>query len=151
MSVRVERLGDDGSVNMAHLQGRMDAYTCQGIFESLKARITSDSPNLVLDLSGLELLASSGIGIILKLQGRVEGLGGEFVICNSSTIVQKVMDVMKMSDVMTIYETSDEALQHFGLLDDSASHDSEAYEEDESAQDEDFAGDESWEEDEGKE
>lgn len=115
MSVRIRTAEGDSSVNIGAVTGKLDAFTCQEIFDSLNARLSGTAPNLVLDLSELDLLASSGIGIILKLQGKSQALGGEVVICSPNTIVEKVLNVMNMSQVLKIFEAEHEALGHFGI------------------------------------
>jgi anti-sigma B factor antagonist len=46
--------------------------------------------HVIVDLAGVRLVDSAGIGVLLSLERRVRAAGGEFVLTNASAHVRRV-------------------------------------------------------------
>lgn len=65
---------------------------------------------LVLDLSNVKMITSSGIGIFLNIH---QSLKSQFTLTGANSDVKKVLDLTKVTSVITLYDTVDAALSHF--------------------------------------
>jgi anti-sigma B factor antagonist len=96
------------------------------IFE-LKGRIISDNDlvepnnllnslkdwNIVFDLTQLTHTNSSGIAFMVKSMTRARINNGDVVLLNPNSGLSKLFEITKMHEVFTIYETLDDAKNHF--------------------------------------
>ena len=90
---------DDAVV--ASVRGEIDADNCEGLGERL-LEDTSDVSRLVVDLSGLTFIDSSGISELLRTSETADERGQQFEIRNPSTTVYRVLEITGL-------------LSHFGL------------------------------------
>jgi len=67
------------------------------------------SQNLMLDLSKITFIDSSGLGVILGRYRRVKGNQGQVVIYGTKPAVEKIFAVSGISSLMTLCETEKEA------------------------------------------
>ena len=85
---------------IAHIKGDLDHHTAaplrKGIDRSMKVYECRD---LILDLSGVDFMDSSGIGIALGRYKKLAKTGGKICIAGSSPYIDKVLD---MAGVFTI-------------------------------------------------
>ncbi len=65
---------------------------------------------MVLDLSGVKTITSSGIGIFLSIN---QSLKSGFRIAGPSAEVKKVLELTKLTSVIDIFETIDIAVKSF--------------------------------------
>ena len=75
-----------------------------------QAIVERNIKKLVLDLSDVKLITSSGIGIFLNIN---KSLNSQFLLATPSEEVRNVLDLTKISTVITIFDTVDEALKAF--------------------------------------
>jgi anti-sigma B factor antagonist len=67
----------DGDVAVLHIRGELDALSCTDIRPVLDAIVEDGKRNVVVNLSELQLIDSSGVGAIVSLYKRVRANGGE--------------------------------------------------------------------------
>ena len=78
--------------------------------KSKKMLVNNDSNNLVLDLSQVPYIDSSGIGYILSLFKFIRSQGGRLVIANPNEKIKKVFEITKMTEVFQMYESVEKAV-----------------------------------------
>ena len=93
----------------------------------LKGRILSDSDllepnniltalndwNIIFDLEQLTHTNSSGIAFMVKSMTRARINNGDVVLLNPNSGLSKLFEITKMHEVFTIYETLENAKNHF--------------------------------------
>src|SRR5580704_8620240 len=72
------------------LSGELDASTCRGLVEQLQGPTGS---LVVVDLSGLTFMDSSGLGAIHVARRRAIDDGGMLVLCRPQPIVHRVLQL----------------------------------------------------------
>lgn len=101
---------DDGITHVV-LSGRLDTTAAeelgQDIFDATAGR---DQPAIV-DVSGIEFLASMGIGLLLANSKRLTKAGYKLVILNPQGMVDVVLKASRLDKVMAIAYDLDAALQ----------------------------------------
>jgi anti-anti-sigma factor len=81
-----------------------------GVIDLQFSAIAGSHRGVVVDLAGVSFLASIGIRTLLPGAKAVQGRGGCFVLLNPVEQVERVLDVMGMTDLMPIYHDHEAAL-----------------------------------------
>ena len=68
---------------------------------------------LVLDLSRLRFVDSSGMGAILSCLRQLTAKGGDLKLCGMSRQVRTVFELVRMHRILDIYGTAEEAVRAF--------------------------------------
>ena len=85
----------------------------QEMNETLHRLIDEGKKNIVADMSGVSLVTSSGIGIMISAYTTMKNAGGEIKFCQISDKVRGVLSITKLDGVFDYFETVDEALKSF--------------------------------------
>ncbi|HME25982.1 MAG TPA: STAS domain-containing protein [Acetobacteraceae bacterium] len=91
------------------LDGRLDITGAHEIDLQFNA-IAGSHRGVVVDLAGVSFLASIGIRTLLLGAKAVQRRGGCLVLLNPAEEVERVLDVMGVTDLMPIYRDSEAAL-----------------------------------------
>ena len=105
-------LGDDG-ITRAVVCGEVHQADFLQADEPLSRHLGAEGYHevLLVDLSGVTTLDSSGVSWLLLCQKRFRAAGGDFVLPSLSPFVQQLFDVLKMHLVLTIAEDESAALE----------------------------------------
>lgn len=72
--------------------------------------LLTKSHDVVFDLTGLEFIDSSGLGVLLACMRRIKTTGNELKLCALHPTVQSIVKLVRMNRILGIYETRGEAL-----------------------------------------
>lgn len=100
---------DDGIVVLA-IRGSMDLTTAPVLRDSLVRLIDRGNTRLVLELSGVELIDSIGLGVVVGLVHRLRPHSGSLVIASPSQQARTVLEITQITRVVPPYETTEVAL-----------------------------------------
>jgi len=92
--------GSQGIV--AQLAGTLGALDAESLEQKLMKVIGSEPRRVVLDLSGLSMLGSAGIGALLKLKRRVELVGGQFFLASVPKPIEEILVFAKLNRLFTV-------------------------------------------------
>ena len=67
--------------------------------------------NVIVDLYNVEYIASDTIGAILSGNSMINKAGGKLVLCRPSSYVSKIFEIVKLSDVLPILSTYEDAVE----------------------------------------
>lgn len=67
--------------------------------------------NLIIDLSRVPYLDSSGVGVVLSLFKFMRNRDGSLSIAGPNEKITRVFDVTKMTEIIPVYATLEEAMQ----------------------------------------
>lgn len=99
------------------LVGELDYSECAA-FRMTIDRILKDSPaSTVVDLSRLDYLDSSGLGLLLSLSKEYSAHGGRLVLVTNDA-VNNILDLTRLSGIFSTAASMDEATQ---MIEDTAS------------------------------
>ena len=82
-----------GDVNVIKLVGRLDVKAARDA-EDAFTDVANQAPNIVLDMSELEYIASAGLRILKRLRGDVRANGGKLTVRN---VQDDVMEILEMT------------------------------------------------------
>ena len=87
----------------AKILGDIDHHCAKYIRERIDSAIFEFKPGTVfLDLSAVEFMDSSGLGLILGRYNTSSELGAEFIICSPSASVKKVLELAGIERIIKI-------------------------------------------------
>jgi anti-anti-sigma factor len=92
--------GPTGVVRL-RLSGAVDLASRDELFSSGKG-VLSDSSNLVLNLSDVQFMDSTGIGTLIDLAREAEELGRSFAIEDPSQRVLRILTLTGLQDAWTV-------------------------------------------------
>ena len=98
---------DVGGMTVVEVTGEIDVYTASVLRERLAALVDEGRTDLVVDLTPVGFMDSTGLGVLKK----VRGLGGRLQLVIDSERLLKVFHITALTQVFTIHETVDAALE----------------------------------------
>ena len=82
----------EGRVRTAELRGEVDHHRARGLMRELETLVDTTAPReLILDLSGVTFMDSSGIAVLLRAYKRTAELGGTVSVRNVPEQAGKVL------------------------------------------------------------
>lgn len=98
------------SALIVYLHGEIDQYAAAELKERIDIEIEhSPKKNLIIDLTHVELMDSSGIGLIVGRYKVITAIGGKIALCSASKSVQKMLGLSGIGKIVNYYETAAEA------------------------------------------
>lgn len=90
----------------------LDAERSKGFRKSIKEKLEGQK-RVVLDLSELVFVDSSGLGVLIACLRQVSAAGGDLKLCGLSAQVRALFELVRMHRLFSIYNTRDEAMRAF--------------------------------------
>ncbi|MGM0549417.1 MAG: STAS domain-containing protein [Bacillota bacterium] len=80
--------------------------------EEAKNRLSTEEKikNLLIDLSQVSYLDSSGVGVLLSLFKFMRNRSGSMAIANANDKIRRVFEVTKMTEIISVYDNVEQAL-----------------------------------------
>ena len=112
MEVKMEyNVEEKGGVLVVALIGRLVAACTEEVMEAITPRMARTRTKMVLDLSRMSHIDSSGLGMLVKLLHRATDKGGVVKIACLQSHPRIVFDITKAYRVFEIYDSVDAALK----------------------------------------
>lgn len=109
----VQGIGDVTVVNFTS-HSLLDAAEITRIAEELYGLVeVKDKRKMVLDFSGVKLLSSQTIGVLLSLQKKLGPLKGKVVFCGMKPDLKKVFEITGLVKMFEFYPDETKALAAF--------------------------------------
>jgi len=102
-----------GDVNVISLSGRLDAYAANDVERELDSLITAGQVCLVVDLSHLEYISSSGLRVLLAGIKRVKKEQGDIRLASLQPYVKEVFDIAGFTQLFQMFDKEEEAVKSF--------------------------------------
>ena len=110
MDIPVENVGDVAVVTVP--VDELDAGNTAE-FKRDMAPVLEAHAKVVLDLSRLRFIDSSGLGSFLSCLRKVNARGGDLKLCRMSKQVRTVIELVRMHRMLDIFGSSEEAVRAF--------------------------------------
>ncbi|MEN1975541.1 STAS domain-containing protein [Cellulomonas sp. P4] len=109
MDVSVASRTVDGRT-VVDVTGEIDVYTAPALRERLTSLVDAGHTDLVVNLTDVRFMDSTGLGLLVGVLKRVRGLDGRLQLVIDSERLLKVFRITALTQVFTIRETVAEAL-----------------------------------------
>jgi anti-sigma B factor antagonist len=105
----------EGSVAVLTLKGKMmGGPEMKDLHDHVKSLMSEGSKNVVIDLSKVKWLNSSGLGALMGALTTLRGEGGDLKLANTSEKIQSLLMITKLMSIFETYETIEQAVAAFG-------------------------------------
>ncbi len=98
------------SPNLVALDGEIDLHVSPGIAAALKALTDKKAKPLVVDMSQVTYIDSSGLAVLIEAMQNAEGYGGKFALAALQESVRPIFEIARLDQVFKIYPDVDSAL-----------------------------------------
>lgn len=107
-------LENTGGATIISLTGRLDELATAEVDQAFTRTLNEDKGGIIVDLSGVEYISSSGLRILLMLSRAVKKQDRDLRLCNLSPFVAEVFEISNFSAMFDIYNDIAVARQGFG-------------------------------------
>lgn len=96
--------------NVLPLDGEIDLHVSPAIAASLSDMVQHRPANLVVDLSRVTYIDSSGLAVLIEAMQNVAGYGGKFALAGLQDAVLPIFEIARLDQVFRIFPDVDAAL-----------------------------------------
>ncbi len=100
----------DDNRGLIVLKGEVDIYTAPRFKEDLLALIDEGMTDILVDLTGVEFIDSTALGVLIGGVKRLHPLDGHLVLVAHSRPVLKILAITGLDQVFSIYPDREQAL-----------------------------------------
>jgi anti-sigma B factor antagonist len=100
-----------GRVTTLALSGELDLVSSPALQRSMDKLAHSDTELIVVDLSALEFMDSTGLHLLLRAQQQAQEAGRRFALVRGPDQVQRVFNLTGMADTLTIVDSVEQLLE----------------------------------------
>lgn len=108
MTIQVDYKNDSAVVRL--LEGRVDVRSTDSIRMEVAAILEDHRGPLIIDLSEVQNIDSSGIGALAGIAKRMDE-GQSYAIAGVNDAIRKVFAMTRLDQVLTVHKTVDDALR----------------------------------------
>jgi anti-sigma B factor antagonist len=96
--------------NVLALEGEIDLHVSPRVAASLNEKIRDRPPLLVVDLTGVTYIDSSGLAVLIEGMQKVEEYRGRFALAGLQDSVRPIFEIARLDQVFRIFPHVDAAL-----------------------------------------
>jgi anti-sigma B factor antagonist len=102
----IEQYGD---VQVVVVEGEVDALTAPQVVEAVDSALAQQPRVLVVDLSGVDFLASAGLSALVEGHNKA-GEGGRFRVVAAGPATRRVLELTGLTDQLAVFASRADAL-----------------------------------------
>ena len=102
-----------GPISLLDVSGRLTSFEIGALRESVSRLVKQGRKNIVLNLSGLQYLDSSGIGELARIYVSVVKESGQMKVVGLSPKVEEILKITQLYQVFPEFPSEEAALQSF--------------------------------------
>lgn len=108
MELQVDEINNQ--IRCVRLTGRLDAPNAERIGVPFTAAVSAPGRHAVVDLSGVDFLASMGIRLLISCARSVSGRGQRMALFGAQDMVATVLTETAVDQIIPLVATRDEAM-----------------------------------------
>ncbi|WSB04749.1 STAS domain-containing protein [Streptomyces sp. NBC_01794] len=109
-NLNIEVVIHDADTAILTIGGELDIDTATSLHHHMANQFLHGRRHLVLDLSDLQFMDSSGLNVLIKAGREARDTGGDVHLAAPTPIVLRLFEITGLSVAMPIHSTVDEAL-----------------------------------------
>ena len=106
----------DSPIMILRLVGRLDASTVGQLERTLSDAQQAGVRAILIDLSQLVYVSSSGLRVMLSARSAIRKKGGDIFLCALSHSVREVFDMVGFSAIFSLFETVEMGMEAASIL-----------------------------------
>jgi anti-sigma B factor antagonist len=87
------------------VRGELDIARVQSFADALERAVSSQRPQVVVDLSGLQFIDSSGLAALIKADEEAKGSGKELTVVRGSRQVHQLLELTGFSERLALVDS----------------------------------------------
>jgi anti-sigma B factor antagonist len=103
-------MASSDSLNILPLEGEIDLHVSSRLERSLASMIKKRPRHVVVDLSGVTFIDSSGLAVLIHAMQDVEKYGGKLTLAGIKDNVRLIFEMARLDQVFLIDPRDDELL-----------------------------------------
>ena len=96
------------------LEGEVDVYTAPQLKQQMISMLESGSRDLVVNLTKVDYLDSTALGVLIGGLKRMREMDGNMVLVCPSPRIRRVFEITGLDKIFDIFNTEEEALESMG-------------------------------------
>jgi anti-sigma B factor antagonist len=96
-------------VDVISLSGRLDAAVARAVREEIKVVIEEGSGKLVIDLSDVKFVDSSGLSVLVLALKAAHAKGGRLALLKVNSTVRSLLELTRLHRVFEIFDDEEKA------------------------------------------
>src|SRR5437764_649746 len=88
-----------GSLPLLRVRGEIDILTAPHLKEAIVAALTGDVPSLIIDLSEISFLDSTGLQVLVSAKRRTAERGGDVYLLGVKDPVMRIFELLRLTEV----------------------------------------------------
>lgn len=104
----------DNKLPVIELEGEVDVYTAPQLKQQMINLLESGAKQMIIDLSKVEYLDSTALGVLIGGLKRMRETDGNMVLVCPSARIRRVFEITGLDKIFDIYNTADEAQEAVG-------------------------------------
>lgn len=105
------RIDNQDGVRIVRLAGPLDVSQAMRVREVLGEQIDGSGARVLVDLSDVPLIDSSGIGVMVTAHRRAAGAGAAFALAGAGATVGRVFSMTRTDRLLQLYGSVPEGVQ----------------------------------------
>jgi anti-sigma B factor antagonist len=103
------------SVTVVAPEGRCDRRTAPAFAEWFESATRSGADRLVVDMSGVTFMDSTGLATLIRFMKQCRAAGGDLYLANLQQPVRIIFELTRLDSAFTICPTVDAAVDMFAI------------------------------------
>ncbi len=99
-----------GRTAVVEICGTIDVYTASSVGEAIQSLIVDGASNVILDLTSVPRVDSSGMGTLVGNAKSIASLGGVLCLIGLNEGIRRMLEITNLADYFRIYTGVGEAL-----------------------------------------
>ncbi len=100
-----------------HLKGILiGQHQIVNIADEIENKIADEKTHFIAELSDVQLINSTGLGVLLNILTKARNAGGELILANLSEQIKKLLIITKLNAIFTIEPNLEMAIEKLTAL-----------------------------------
>jgi anti-sigma B factor antagonist len=113
---QIQKEAIEPDIVLLKISGRISlGRDCLDVEWAVDDLIRDQRKKVVFDLSGLEYLDSTGIGVLVMCSGKMSATGGQLRLASLQPRIAELMRVTRLDQIWHFYPTAADATQNFDI------------------------------------
>ncbi len=109
LTIEARRESDEAGV--LTLSGEVDVSNVAEVREAALKLVSDDTKRLIVDLSGVTYIDSSGLGMLVGVLKRLRESGGGLAIAGATARVRRLFEITGLEQIFSLYDDMAAALK----------------------------------------
>jgi len=101
---------ESGGRTVIEVRGEIDVYTAPLLREEISTLVDADHTTIVVDLTQVSFMDSTGLGVLVGALKKVRTLGGDLSLVINEEKILKVFRITALTQVFSIHSSLEAAL-----------------------------------------